>query len=85
MNDINSLSHTLHQWIRWMRLQRALVWFVRGLAIGLGLSLLAGGIGLMQAKLLKREFLALVLLLTLTVPLVAGIIAYLWKIEKIKA
>lgn len=68
-----------------MRLQRALVWFVRGLAIGLGLSLLAGGFGLMQAKLLKREFLALVLLLTLTVPLVAGIIAYLWKIEKIKA
>lgn len=68
-----------------MRLQRALVWLVRGLAIGLGLSLLAGGFGLLQAKLLKQEFLVLTLFLTLTIPLVVSVSAYLWKIEKIKA
>ena len=54
MTTINNLSQTLNQWIRWMRLQRALTWAVRGLGFALALSLLVGGFGLYQAKLLKQ-------------------------------
>jgi hypothetical protein len=85
MNTINNLSHTLQQWIRWMRLQRALTWSVRGLAIALGLSLLIGGIGLYQEKLLKQEFLALVIAFVILLPVLFGITAYIWKIQTIKA
>ena len=85
MTSINNLSHTLQQWIRWMRLQRALTWAVRGLAVALGLSLLIGGIGLNQAKLLKQEFLALVIAFVILLPVLFGITAYIWKIQTIKA
>lgn len=85
MTAINNLSHTLGKWIQWMRLQRALTWYLRGLATALALSLLIGGVGLYQAKLLKQEFLALVISFTLIVPVIFGIIAYFWKIQNLKA
>ncbi|MDO9300852.1 MAG: DUF1542 domain-containing protein, partial [Anaerolineales bacterium] len=85
MTTINNLSQTLGQWIRWMRLRRALVWAVRGLAVALGLSLLIGGVGLYQAKLLKQEFLALVISFVALLPVMFGIIAYFWRIQTIKA
>ena len=85
MTNMDTLSHTLQQWMRWMRLQRALLWSMRGLAFALAFSLLIGGIGLYQARLLKQEFLALVILFTVTFPLISGIAAYFWKIQTMKA
>jgi len=85
MSTINTLSHTLQQWMRWMRLQRALLWAVRGFAAALVLSLLIGGVGLYQAKLLKQEFLALIILLGIIIPLTFGITAYFWKIQTLQA
>jgi hypothetical protein len=85
MTTINTLSHTLQTWIRWLRLRRALTWAVRGLAAALALSLLIGSIGLYQAKLLKQEFLALVISFSVILPVIFGIAAYLWKIKTIQA
>ena len=85
MTTVNNLSHTLQQWIRWMRLQRTVIWAMRGLALALALSLLIGGAGLYQAKLLKQEFLALVILFTVLLPVLFGVTAYFWKIQTIKA
>jgi hypothetical protein len=85
MTAINQLSQTLGQWIRWMRLQRALTWYLRGLAAALGLSLLTGGIGLYQAKLLKQEFLALILFCVVALPLAFAIAAYFWRIQPMRA
>jgi hypothetical protein len=85
MTAINELSRTLEQWIRWMRLQRALTWSLRGLAAALGLSLLAGGVGLYQAKLLKQEFLALVIFCAAALPLAFAIAAYFWRIQPLRA
>jgi hypothetical protein len=81
MVTINNLSQTLGQWIRWMRLQRALTWSLRGLAAALGLSLLIGGVGLYQAKLLKQEFLALILFCVVALPVAFAIAAYFWRIQ----
>ncbi|MCA2002602.1 MAG: hypothetical protein LDL51_12115 [Chloroflexi bacterium] len=85
MSAVNQLSQTLGQWIRWMRLQRALTWYLRGLAAALGLSLLAGGIGLYQAKLLKREFLALVLFCAAALPAAFATAAYFWRVQTMQA
>ncbi len=85
MTTINNLSHTLQTWMRWMRLQRALTWAVRGLVAALVLSMLIGGVGLYQAKLLKREFLALVITFVTLLPMLFGIVAFFWKIHPLKA
>jgi len=85
MTTINHLSQTLGQWIRWLRLQRALTWSLRGLAAGLALSLLIGGVGLYQAKLLKQEFLALVISFVILLPMIFAVIAYFWNIKPMKA
>jgi hypothetical protein len=85
MTTINQLSQTLSQWIRWMRLQRAFTWSLRGLAAALALSLLISGVGLYQAKILKQEFLALVISFVALLPVIFGITAYLWKIHTVKA
>jgi len=87
MNDkmINQLTQTLAQWIRWMRLQRAVTWSLRGLAAALGLSLLLGGIGLVQAKLLKVEFLTLIIFCIVVLPVLFATVAYIWKIHPMQA
>jgi hypothetical protein len=68
-----------------MRLQRALTWFLRGLVAALALSLLVGGVGLFQAKLLKQEFLALVIFCVVALPVAFAIAAYFWRIQTIQA
>ena len=85
MSTINHLNHTLQNWIQWLRVQRALTWYLRGLAAALGLSLLFGGIGLAQAKLLKQEFLALVVASVTLLPFLSAIIAFFWKVNTTKA
>ncbi|MDD2922738.1 MAG: DUF1542 domain-containing protein [Anaerolineales bacterium] len=85
MTALDQLSRILQQWIRRMRLQRAALWMVRGLAIALALSLLVGGLGLVQAKLLRREFLALTALFAATLPVAFGLAAYFWKVSPVKA
>jgi hypothetical protein len=85
MTTINNLSQTLGQWIRWMRLQRALTWSLRGLAIALGLSLLVGGLGLYQAKLLKQEFLTLIIFCIVALPVAFAIAAYFWRVQTMQA
>lgn len=68
-----------------MRLQRALTWYLHGLAAALGLSLLAGGIGLYQAKLLKQEFLTLIVFCVIALPVAFAIAAYFWRVQTIQA
>jgi len=85
VTTITDLTTPLHTWIRRWRLQRALTWAMRGLIIGLGLSLTLGGIGLYRARLLQNEFLALVILLSLAFLFIFGLTAYFWRIQPIKA
>jgi hypothetical protein len=85
MLSITDLSQTLNAWIRRLRLQRALTWALRGLIIGLALSLTVGSLGLYQARLLRNEFLTLVLSLSLLTPLLSGLTASLWRIQPLKA
>jgi hypothetical protein len=66
-------------------LRRAVTWFARGLAAALGLSLLAGGLGLYQSKLLKAEFLTLILVCALTLPPLFAFAAYVWRIHPLRA
>ncbi len=82
---LTDLSRTLNTWLRWLRIQRAVTWALRGLVFGLALALVVGLIGLLQARLLKAEFLTLAAALALTLPLVAGAAAYLWPIRPLKA
>ena len=82
---IDQLSHTLQTWIRRLRLQRAALWAVHGLTAGLGAALLIGGIALYQAKILRNEFLFLVMISSAIFTLLFGLIAYLWRIHPLKA
>ena len=84
MATITDLSQTLNSWIRRLRLQRALTWTLRGLVCGLLLSLTLGGIGLYQARLLRSEFLALVISISLFIPLLFGLTAYLWRVRHLE-
>ena len=79
------LSRTVHAWIRRLRYQRALAWSSRGLILGLALSLGLGLLGAYQGKLLQGEFLLLVVSISLLVPLIAGLTAFLWPIQPLQA
>jgi hypothetical protein len=85
MASISDLTHTLQIWTRRLRIQRAAMWSLRGLIAGLGLSLLLGLLGIFQLNLLKNEFLALALSLTLFAPILASLIAYLWPVRPLQA
>src|ERR1041385_5581055 len=85
MATMNDLSQTLHTWTRRLRLQRALTWGLRGFIVGLAASLALGLIELSQAKILRGEFLTLVLSLSLLAPLITGIVAFFWHIPPLKA
>ncbi|HEU0291771.1 MAG TPA: hypothetical protein VFR47_03500 [Anaerolineales bacterium] len=85
MLSITDLKQTLGVWTRRLRLQRALTWALRGWIVGLALSLTLGSLGLYQARLLRDEFLFLILLLSLITPLLFGLIAYLWPIQPLNA
>jgi hypothetical protein len=85
MTTINDLSHTLNLWTRRLRMQRAITWSLRGLMIGLALALIAVTYGLFQLILLRNEFIAVTLALTLSTPIIASLIAYLWPVQPLQA
>ncbi len=85
MATITDLNQTLTGWLHRMRLQRALVWSVRGLILGVLISLAFGLAGMFQAKLLREEYLTLVLSSALFSSLIMGISAYFWPINPIQA
>jgi len=85
MATSTDLSQIIHSWIRRLRLQRALVWSSRGLLLGLAFSLGLGLFGIYQTRLLRDEFLALVFYVSLLVPLMSGLTAFLWPIQPLKA
>jgi len=85
MPTLASLSLTLNRWIRHLRIQRAITWSLRGLAIGLGVALLAGMAGLPRLALLRSEFLTLTVLSAVTVSLGGALIAYLWPVQPLRA
>jgi hypothetical protein len=58
---------------------------LRGWIVGLVFSLALGSLGLYQARLLRNEFLTIVLSLSLLTPLLFGLTAYLWRIQPLKA
>ncbi len=85
MTTISELFKTLGAWTRWMRAQRALTWSLRGFIFGLGVSLLGGLAGLWFEKIVKFEFMILLTSGSLVLSLLAGIVAYLWKIQLLQA
>jgi hypothetical protein len=85
MQEMKQLDRTLNSWMQWMRIQRAVTWGLRGLITGLGLSLLIGAIGLWQGKIIRFEFLMLLLSGTSAVTLLAGLVAYTWRIQPLDA
>jgi hypothetical protein len=85
MTNIADLSHTLNHWIRRLRLQRAITWSLRGMAIGLGIALMAGVAGLSRLALLRGEFLVLTILSTVCTALTGFVIAYLWPVQPLQA
>jgi len=85
MVTIKDLNQTLNTWTQRLRLQRALTWALRGLVVGLALSLTLGTLGLYQARLLRDEFLLLLFSLSLLSPLLFGLTAYVWRIPTLKA
>jgi hypothetical protein len=85
MTTIHDLSHTLNHWTRRLRMQRAITWSLRGLTIGLALALITVIYGLFQLILLRNEFIAVTLILTLITPIIAGITAYLWPVQPLQA
>lgn len=85
MTTFDELSHILSNWQRRLRLQRTLSWSLRGLALGFAVGLILGTVGVLQARLVRTEFLILIAALTVVMPLLAGLIAYLLPIERVKA
>jgi hypothetical protein len=85
MATITDLSQVLNLWIRRLRLQRALIWALRGLIAGLALALTLGLIGLYRADLLRREFLALVIFAPLLICSISALTAFFWRLPSLKA
>lgn len=85
MTTITDLTQTLQQWTIRLRWQRALTWSLRGLIAGLVFSLTFGSLGVYQARLVRAEFIWLVLIVSLITPLVFGLTAYLWRIPPLEA
>ena len=85
MANITELNQTLNQWTTRLRIQRAFLWVIRGLIIGLALSLILGLFGLFQLNLLKSEFLTLTLALILLTPIITSLIAYLMPVQPLQA
>lgn len=85
MNPFDELTRHLTGWIRWRRIRRGLTWGLRGLTLGLFLSLLWGAVGLGQGWFVAREFAAFVILLALAVTLVTGLGAALWPLPRLES
>src|SRR5215211_431889 len=85
MTTSTDLSQTIHSWIRRLRWQRALGWASRGFILGLAVSLALGMLGVYQAKLVREEFLALVISISLLLPVISGLVAFLWPVQLLKA
>lgn len=85
MSTISDLNQPLHTWIRRLRMQRALAWSLRGFIVGLLVSLAVGSFMLYQAKILRSEFLALVLSASLLAAILFGLTAALWRIRPLDA
>lgn len=85
MTTFDELSRILTHWQKRLRLQRTLSWSLRGLAFGFALGLILGTVGVLQARLLRTEFLALTAALALAAPLLAGIIAWLLPVDALKS
>ena len=85
MSTISELNQPLHAWIRRLRMQRALAWSLRGFIVGMLASLAVGSFMLYQAKILRAEFLALVLSASLLAAILFGLTAALWRIRPLDA
>ncbi len=82
---VSDLHHLLHTWLGWLRWQRSLTWLLRGLVLGLAAALTLGLAGLWQSRLLREEFLLLVISSALSLSLLAGLAAHLWPVEGLRA
>jgi hypothetical protein len=85
MTTFTELSGILTGWMRWQRTRRGLAWAVRGLLIGLTLSLFFGTLGLVQGWYLRAEFLALAAALSLSATLLTSLVAVTWPIPHLEA
>jgi len=84
MATITDLNHTLNGWISRLRWQRAVAWSLRGLSAGLITALAIGLTSLFQARLLRQEYLSLVLWVGLAGLLAFGLGAYFWPVRRLE-
>ena len=68
-----------------LRIQRAITWALRGWIAGLVIALIAGLIGLSRARLLREEFLILMVGVAIFAALLSGLIAFLWRIRTLES
>ena len=85
MPTITHLSEILNRWIRRLRAQRALTWALRGFTIGLAGALLVGWIGLFQARLLREEYLSLIVFASVSFALASSLIGFFWPVQPLRA
>lgn len=85
MTPFDELTRHLEAWMRWRRIRRGLTWGLRGLSLGLFLSLLWGMAGVLQGWFLQAEFIAFSIALTLIVTLFAGWGAALWPLARLQS
>jgi len=85
METITDLSKILNLWVLRLRRQRAFTWSLRGLITGLVIALIAGLLGLSRARLLREEFLALMVATAIFVPLISGLVAFLWQMRTLES
>ena len=85
MMTITDLSVIFAGWLRWLRLRRAVNGALRGLLLGLAISLCVGLVGLFQARLLRSEFLALVGAALVIFPIAGALLAGFWPVRRLDA
>jgi hypothetical protein len=82
---MTELEALLEQWLVWYRLRRAVYWAVVGLAGGLAASLGFVLTGMFLGFLLRDEFIAVLMIVSITSLLGAAGIAFVWPIHRQKA
>lgn len=79
------LEQLLMTWISWFRARRAITWAMRGMLGGLFFALMAGLVGLLQARLLRDEFLALVFFSISLFTSLCGLIGFFLPLGRLQA
>ena len=79
------LNQQLDRWLRRYRLQRAVCWSLRGAVSALVITLPIALVAVFRGALLQSEFVAMVIIVTLSGWLVAALTGYVWRLDRLAA